>query len=248
LNEPTPLDAATLVRRRRAIMHALQRTLPREQALEAVALWNREYRHGRSAFDGLNMFARRVCARFDRIGAHIELLQRLTQAFYLDEDDLPADPGPLTHAPALEPGDAAPASVPRARAPAGDLAATPSSSRAKPTAEVATWLALVRGFARALAAHDPPAAAAMPRAILGGATQRGVDADARELIRLALEDRYGMRLDRVGREELHALLNAAYVHAANAVGPVLADRLLSATVAAVEGTPEGTAFPPRRLL
>ena len=46
----------------------------------------------------------------------------------------------------------------------------------------------------------------------------------------------------------HALLNFAYVHAATAVGPVLADRILSAAISAVDAMPEGTLYPPRKLL
>ena len=82
-------------------------------------------------------------------------------------------------------------------------------------------------LSRELAAHDRPAAAALPRAILGGATRAGVDAEARELVRLALEDKLSPRLDRLAVADLHALLNLAYVHVATAVGPVLADRMLS---------------------
>lgn len=248
-----PIDEATLVRRRRAIMHALARTLPREQALEAIAMWNRDYRHGRSAFDGLNLYARRVCAKFDRVGMHIELLQRLTQAFYVEERDLPQDPGPATQAPGLAPGtptedgDAETTAEPVAE---GDFPPPrpAAAHRVGPPPEVATWLAVVRQLARELGAHDGPAAASMPRAVLGAAVQNGVDLDARDLIRLALEDRFSPRLDRLRTRELHTLLNIAYVHAVNAVGPVLADRLLSAAVHAVEGTAEGAAFPPRRLL
>lgn len=245
------IDEATLVRRRRAILYALARTLPREQALEAIAMWNREYRHGRSAFDGLNLYARRVCAKFDRTGMHIELLQRLTQAFYVDDRDLPDDPGPMTQAPLLDAAAAESAILDgAAKEPdlSGGSASPAAAPRTGPPPAVATWLAVVRRLARELSAHDAPAAASMPRAILGSATKSGVDPDARELIRLALEDRYSPRLDRLSERDLHALLNRAYVHAVNAVGPVLADRLLSASILAVEAAPEGVAFPPRRLL
>ena len=275
MKDEVRVDDATLARRRRAIAHALAGFLPREQALEAIALWHDEYRHGRSAFDGLTMYARQVCARFDRAGLHSELIQRLTQAFYLDEQALPPDP--LARATAPPPAAnvaSAEASVPgtqaRRVAPPADLAppaprpdplviattAAPDTAppaRAKPAPrfappEVATWLRIVARLARELAAEDRPAAAALPRAILAGATRAGVDAESRELVRLALEDKLSPRLDRLGVTELHALLNLAYVHAANAVGPVAADRMLAAAVRAVESSAEGAAFPPRKLL
>jgi hypothetical protein len=47
---------------------------------------------------------------------------------------------------------------------------------------------------------------------------------------------------------MHALLNFAYVHAATAVGPVLADRILSAAVMAVDAMPEAALYAPRKLL
>jgi len=114
--------------------------------------------------------------------------------------------------------------------------------------EVATWLKVVMRLSRELAAQDRPAAAALPRAILGGATRAGVDAEARELVRLALEDKLSPRLDRLVVADLHALLNLAYVHAATAVGPVLADRMLSTAIRSVENSAEGAAFSPRKLL
>ena len=47
---------------------------------------------------------------------------------------------------------------------------------------------------------------------------------------------------------LRALLNFAYVHAASATGPVVADRVLGRAVAAVEAMPEAALFSSRKLL
>ena len=67
-------------------------------------------------------------------------------------------------------------------------------------------------------------------------------------MRLALEDKLSPRLDRLAVADLHALLNLAYVHAATAVGPVLADRMLSTAIRSVENSAEGAAFSPRKRL
>jgi hypothetical protein len=275
MRDEVRIDDTMLVRRRRAIVHALTGFLPRAQVLEALAVWHDEYRHGRSAFDGLTMYARQVCARFDRAGLHSELVQRLTQAFYLDDHALPPDPWPIAPPPATHPPAPAGGDVPAVKAgtigvetppvaPPADrpdplvIATTASPDTAPPASprpaqrtvppEVATWLKVVMRLARELAAQDRPAAAALPRAILGGATRAGVDAEARELVRLALEDKLSPRLDRLAVHDLHALLNLAYVHAATAVGPVLADRMLSTAIRSVENSAVGAAFSPRKLL
>jgi len=62
------------------------------------------------------------------------------------------------------------------------------------------------------------------------------------------EGKINERLFHVTEGHAHALLNFAYVHAATAVGPVLADRILSAAISAVDAMPEGTLYPPRKLL
>ncbi len=89
--------AADVVRRRRAVFGALLTVFPEADAHAAVAIWDRDYRHGRSVYDGLNVFARQVCGQFAQPGRHRELIQRLMEYFFAPETALPPDPGPHTH-------------------------------------------------------------------------------------------------------------------------------------------------------
>ena len=102
--------------------------------------------------------------------------------------------------------------------------------RVAPPAHVATWLKVIQRLVAELQPHDRAAAISLVRAMLQGATAVGVDPVARELVRLALEGKINERLYHVTEGHVHALLNFAYVHAATAVGPVLADRILSAAI------------------
>jgi hypothetical protein len=113
---------------------------------------------------------------------------------------------------------------------------------------VAVWLKLLQRFVADLQPHDRAAATSLVRAMLQAASAMGVDPVSRELIRLALEGRNNERLHRVTDANLRALLNFAYVHAATAIGPVAADRVLGRAVAAVESMPEAGLFSPRKLL
>jgi hypothetical protein len=64
---------------------------------------------------------------------------------------------------------------------------------------------------------------------------------------VALEGKFNERLYHVTEGHAHALLNFAYVHAATAAGPVLADRILSAAITAVDAMREAALYAPRKL-
>lgn len=274
-NEET---AADVIRRRRAVFGALLTIFPRADAHAAVAIWDRDYRHGRSQYDGLNVFARQVCGQFAQPGRHRELIQRLMEFFFAPESALPPDPGthdrqlaiatrPIPAAdplpasvsqgpavPPLEPANPAPSTeaaqvdAPRPMGPAATAGAADSARAPGAPPHVATWLRLIARLVADLQPHDRAAALTLVRAMLQSASSLGVDPVARELLRLALEGRYNERLVRVTNENLHALLNFAYVHIATAIGPVAADRVMTQSIQAVDGTPEGRNFAPRKLL
>lgn len=247
---------ADVVRRRRAVFGALLTVFPPADAHAAVAIWDRDYRHGRSQYDGLNVFARQVCGQFDQPGRHRELIQRLMEYFFAPEDVLPPDPGPHTdprrvdHAPPPEPVARA-VSVP---VPVMDAASSrdapdrPGQRHIGAPPNVAVWLKLLQRFVADLQPHNRAAATSLVRAMLQASSALGVDPVSRELVRLALEGRNNERLHRVTDANLRALLNFAYVHAASATGPVVADRVLGLAVAAVEAMPEAALFSPRKLL
>lgn len=242
-----------VVRRRRAVYAALLTVFPADRARLAVAVWDRDYRHGRSPYDGLNVFARQVCGQFGENGRHRELIQRLMEFFFAPEAALPDDPGPhdlgSTRTPAQE--AAAPAEPALPADPGDEAPPRPDIARLRRVAapaHVATWLKVIQRLVAELQPHDRAAAISLVRAMLQGATAVGVDLVARELVRLALEGKINERLYHVTEEHMHALLNFAYVHAATAVGPVLADRILSAAIVAVDGMPEAALYAPRKLL
>jgi hypothetical protein len=252
-------DTAEIVRRRRAVFAALLMVFPRDDAIAAVAVWDRDYRDGRSPYDGLNVFARHVCSQFAQPGRHRELIQRLMECFFAPESALPADPGSpaklvratgaSTTAAATVPAAAAAETSVAGAAPVVPAVADPAPARtvtAPPS--VATWLRIIQRFVAELAPVDRAAATTLPSAMLQNAVKLGVDPLARELLRLALEGRNNERLQRVTERDLRTLLNHAYVHAATAAGPVAADRALARAIAAVEAMPEGERFAPRRLL
>ncbi len=248
---------ADVVRRRRAVFGALLTVFPPAEAHAAVAIWDRDHRHGRSKYDGLNVFARQVCGQFDHPGCHRELIQRLMEYFFAPDDVLPPDPGPHTDPRRVD--HAPPPSAPVAPAVAAPLPVMdPASSRVAPERprmrhvgappNVAVWLKLVQRFVADLQPHNRAAATSLVRAMLQASSALGVDAVSRELVRLALEGRNNERLHRVTDANLRALLNFAYVHAASATGPVVADGVLARAVAAVEAMPEAALFSPRKLL
>lgn len=251
---------ADVVRRRRAVFGALLAIFPPVEAHAAVAIWDRDYRHGRSQYDGLNVFARQVCGQFDQPGRHRELIQRLMEYFFAPEDVLPPDPGPHTdprvvdHAPppAAPPVTVAPTVValPTTTEPAAsrDARERPGIRHVGAPPNVAVWLKVLQRFVADLQPHNRAAATSLVRAMLQASSALGVDPVSRELVRLALEGRNNERLHRVTDANLRALLNFAYVHAASATGPVVADRVLGRAVAAVEAMPEAALFSPRKLL
>lgn len=249
-------DTAEIVRRRRAVFAALLTVFPRDHAIAAVAVWDRDYRDGRSAYDGLNVFARHVCSQFEQPGRHRELIQRLMECLFAPESALPADPGsPAKLVGATGALTAAAATVPAAESSvAGDAPVAPAVADPAPVRmvtappSVATWLRIIQRFVAELVPVDRAAATTLPSAMLQNAVKLGVDPLARELLRLALEGRNNERLQRVTERDLRTLLNHAYVHAATAAGPVAADRALARAIAAVEAMPEGERFAPRRLL
>ena len=247
---------ADVVRRRRAVFGALLTVFPPADAHAAVAIWDRDYRHGRSQYDGLNVFARQVCGQFDQPGRHRELIQRLMEYFFAPEDVLPPDPGPHTdprrvdHASPPEPVARA-VSVPvpvMDAANSRDAPDRPGQRHIGAPPNVAVWLKLLQRFVADLQPHNRAAATSLVRAMLQASSALGVDPVSRELVRLALEGRNNERLHRVTDANLRALLNFAYVHAASATGPVVADRVLGLAVAAVEAMPEAALFSPRKLL
>ncbi len=248
---------ADVVRRRCAVFGALLTVFPPAEAHAAVAIWDRDYRHGRSQYDGLNVFARQVCGQFDQPGRHRELIQRLMEYFFAPDDVLPPDPGPHTDPRRVDHAPPPPAPVaPATPAPAPVVG--PASSRDAPERpgirhvgvppNVAVWLKLVQRFVADLQPHNRAAATSLVRAMLQASSALGVDPVSRELVRLALEGRNNERLHRVTDANLRALLNFAYVHAASATGPVVADRVLGRAIAAVEAMPEAALFSPRKLL
>jgi hypothetical protein len=249
-----------VIRRRRAVYAALLTIFPPELARQAVGVWDRDYRHGRSPYDGLNVFARQVCGQFGEGGRHRELIQRLMEFFFAPESGLPADPGPhdaprvASSTPQPAPpmngsGHPAPSPVPAAEIVAS--AAVPDLARLRRVAapaHVATWLRVIQRLVAELQPHDRGAAITLVRVMLQGANTVGVDPVARELVRMAIEGTNNDRLYRVTEAHLQALLNVAYVHTATAIGPVLADRVLSSAITTVEGMPEAALFAPRKLL
>ena len=245
-----------VVRRRRAVYAALLTIFPADRARLAVAVWDRDYRHGRSPYDGLNVFARQVCGQFGENGRHRELIQRLMEFFFAPDAALPADPGPHDAGGSRTPAPPDEAAAARPEPPANSAATDEAPvrpdiaglRRVAPPAHVATWLKVIQRLVAELQPHDRAAAISLVRAMLQGATAVGVDPVARELVRLALEGKINERLYHVTEGHMHALLNFAYVHAATAVGPVLADRILSAAISAVDAMPEAALYAPRKLL
>ena len=248
-----------VIRRRRAVYAALLTIFPPELARQAVGVWDRDYRHGRSPYDGLNVFARQVCSQFGESGRHRELIQRLMEFFFAPENGLPADPG-AHDAPRAAPlaspttpivnDPAPPAPVPAASGEA-IASAVPDPARLRRVAapaHVATWLRVIQRLVAELQPHDRNAAITLVRVMLQRASTVGVDPAARELVRMAIEGTNNERLYRVTEAHLQSLLNVAYVHTATAIGPVLADRVLSSAIATVEGMPEAALYAPRKLL
>jgi hypothetical protein len=126
-----------------------------------------------------------------------------------------------------------------ARAPAG-RGAGPEETR--------VFAALLGAFLRLLAAQRGPAEAEVRAYLMEKLERFGLSGAGQRAMAEWLAGHRSEPDVAVGREAMRQMVNLGYVLACEYLGPVAADRLLSAAVKEAERLPEARAFPPRGLL
>lgn len=226
------MHPAEIARRRRALHAGLRQLLPEAAARDAVELWTRDYA---SAPDlSLHRFVRALSERFALPRSHHEVHTLLWKSLIDTARAEGYEPAPVA-----PPSDAPPSEA--------RTAATAAAPASLPGHRVA--LEVMTDFVQSV-----------ERAQTGG-VRFTVQA-----VRSLLADRKSVVCSRalaeaIGAGDRHAILPAAcsvvhlaralsvlYAAACHEVGPVTADRLLSAAVKRAAALPEAAAFPPSKLL
>jgi hypothetical protein len=86
-NHQESIMSLDLQRKKRAIHYALRTVLNDEEAENAVNSWVRNFSPSNSAFSGLHLFARDVCRTYGKSDRQRELVQALSRALLIKEDE-----------------------------------------------------------------------------------------------------------------------------------------------------------------
>ncbi len=272
------LDTPLAIRRRRAFLAALMPMVGRDAALEAIDLWENAFGSEQPPWRGLSQFSTLVIQELSWKIKPEDLTIRLLEHLRLAEHMLPPDPGAMRHgavngveslhgaAPALATAldhthaaaqapkaesverSAAPRATQRnpgpaaAGAPAAPVAAGSNDSPSSRT--LRALLIRLRDTARE---NDARLAKEVIRSFVKAARAQFPRDIAHDLGALMIGASPSLAHD-YPRPRAVEVVNLLYVALAQLLGPVSADRLLTASVRAVEELPEARAFAPRDLL
>lgn len=114
--------------------------------------------------------------------------------------------------------------------------------------ETRVFAALLGGFLRLLATQRGPAEVEVRAYLVEKLERFGLSGAGQSAMAEWLAGHRSEPGAAVGREAMRQMVNLGYVLACEYLGPVAADRLLSAAVKEAERLPEARAYPPRGLL
>lgn len=225
------MDAREDARKRSALYVGLKPFLPEEQVLASLLVWEREFADG--PVFALQGYLTKIFQLTGLEASRAEVHRSLVRALSLEMIQLPPDPRPRMEAYAKTQGvDQNP--VVAAVAVNGEW--------------TAVFKRLYREFSERIAKRDPVATHKIRRDLIESLSRLDIAAQYRQSISFWLADRQVDLDAKLSKREMHSLLHATYVLACQYLGPVESDRLLSAAVKAVEGTPEARHCSPRELL
>lgn len=266
------LDTPSAIQRRRAFLAALMPIVGREAALEAIDLWENAFGSEQPLWRGVSQFSTLVIRELNWKIKPEDLALRLVEYLQLAEHALPPDPGaprlgllngveslPVQVAPTPAPTPAraaptepeavalaaTPARISTAAGAAPSRPAVVADSNASPSSRtLCALLICMRDAARDRDAH-------LEEQVIGSFVQAAeaqlpgdIAHDLQALVsgaRLTLAHEYSI-------SRAVAVVNLFYVALAHAHGPIAADRLLTASVRAVEQMPQARDCAPRELL